>query len=399
MIELVTNIKASLPFLAGLSDDMTIFIVLLVVGVVVLTFASLYAGVTSVVERRIAGRIQSRIGPNYVFFKGLLQFLADGIKAIQKEDIIPDEADQPLFRVAPYLVFMSMLGAWVAIPFGQQLIPADINIGILYIFAISGLNVLGILMAGWGSNNKWSLIGGMRSAAQIVSYEIPSGLSALTVILLTGSLSMQQIIQGQGAWPWEWYLTQNPFTAAAFFVMFTSLLAEGNRVPFDLPEAESELVSGYNTEYSGMRFLMFFFAEWANIYVVSAVLTTLFLGGWNSPFEWIVHPFGMDVELSGVFFFVAKALLLTFVVIWVRWTLPRLRVDQLMAVCWKYLIPISFVNVIGVLVWFLIFPEGSHMASWIITGFFGLVGLLFFYKVVVVNLIRMKAKLDFNPLH
>lgn len=384
--------------LAGMSPYLALFLIISFAGTVIITFASLYAGVTSVVERKIAGRIQTRYGPNKVWFKGLFQFLADGIKNIQKEDIIPTQADKPLFKVAPYIVFAGMFMSWATLPFGYNLIPADINIGILYIFAVTSLNVVGVLMAGWASNNKWSTIGGIRSAAQIVSYEIPSGLSALSVILLSGSLSLQSIIAGQGAMPWDWFIAHNPFTAVSFVIMFISLLAEGNRAPFDIPEAESELVSGYNTEYSGMRFLMFFFAEWANMWVMSAILTTLFLGGWQSPWAVNVQVVGVTLELTGILIFAAKALVITFIIIWLRWTLPRLRVDQLMALCWKYLTPIAFINILGVLVWSVAFPNGLPLMGYILTGIYGLITLYFFYKVIFVNLIKMNAKIDFNPI-
>jgi len=384
--------------LAGWNESLVVFLIMGAIASIILGYASLYAGVTSVVERKIAGRMQSRLGPNKVWIKGLFQFLADGLKNIQKEDIIPDEADKPLFRIAPYIVFAGMLMSWATLPFGFNLIPADINIGILYIFAVTSLNVVGILMAGWASNNKWSTIGGIRAAAQIVSYEIPSGLAALTVILLAGSLSMQSIISGQGAMPWEWYISHNPFTMISFFIMFTSLLAEGNRTPFDIPEAESELVSGYNTEYSGMRFLMFFFAEWANMWVMSAIMTTLFLGGWQSPWNIQVSLLGQSLEVTGILIFAAKALLVTFIIIWLRWTLPRLRVDQLMTLCWKYLTPIAFVNIVGVLFWSVYFPKGNQIVAMLISAFFALVFLVFLYKVVVVNLIQMKAKIDLNMI-
>lgn len=396
MPNIADYLTSNLGLFAGWSDTAVNLLLILIVCVLVLGFLSLYAGVTSVVERKIAGRMQSRIGPNKVWYRGLFQFLADGVKNIQKEDIIPDKADKPLFRMAPYIVFAGMFASWVALPFGKGLIAADLNIGILFIFAVTSLNVIGVLMAGWASNNKWSLIGGIRSAAQIVSYEIPSGLSALTVILLSGSLSMQGIIAAQGAMPHEWNIAHNPFTAISFFIMIISLLAEGNRTPFDIPEAESELVSGYNTEYSGMRFLFFFFAEWANIWIMSAILTTLFLGGWQSPLLIEVSVLGRGLELSGILFFAGKCLILTFVIIWVRWTLPRLRVDQLMSLCWKYLTPIAFVNILGVLIWMVVFPEGNKMTSMLLVAVYLLIFLYFVYRVIFINLIQMKAKLDFN---
>ena len=252
-------------------------------GIVVFGFVLPIAGITTWVERRVMGRIQSRIGPNRVGPLGFLQWLADGVKNMLKEDIVPSAADGPLFRAAPYVVMTGFVGSFAAIPFAGSLIIADLNVGILYITAVTALVVVGILMAGWASNNKWSLLGGIRSAAQIVSYEIPAGLSIFPIVMLAGTLSMQGIIRAQGAAPWTWYLFDNPFTFVAFFVLFVSALAEGNRTPFDLPEAESELVAGFATEYSGMRNLLFFMAEWGNLYVIGAIATTLFLGGWQIP--------------------------------------------------------------------------------------------------------------------
>src|SRR5689334_23725781 len=254
-------------------------------GLVVFGFVLPIAGITTWVERRVAGRIQSRIGPNRTGPAGFLQWLADGIKSLLTEDIVPLDADAPLFKLAPYVVMTGFVAAFVAIPFGGPLIIADLNVGILYVTAVTSLVVVGILMAGWSSNNKWSLLGGIRSAAQIVSYEIPAGLSIFPIVMLSGALSMQGIIAAQGAAPWRWFLFANPFTFLAFFVFFVSALAEGNRTPFDLPEAESELVAGFATEYSGMRNLLFFMAEWGNLYVIGAIVTTLFLGGWHVPFQ------------------------------------------------------------------------------------------------------------------
>jgi NADH-quinone oxidoreductase subunit H len=328
---------------------------IVVVAVLVLAFMAMFAGITSWVERRIAGRIMSRVGPNRVGPVGVLQWIADGLKCFLKEDVIPAEVDKPLFRSAPYLIFAATFAAFAALPFGYGIVASNIDIGILYVSAITTLVVLGILLAGWSSNNKWSLLGGIRSAAQIVSYEIPSGLAILSVVVLAGSLNMQEIIKQQGGYPWDWFVFHNPFTFMAFFIFFASILAEGNRTPFDLPEAESELVAGYFTEYSGMRFVFFFFAEWANIWVMSAVITTLFLGGWQIPGVKDLSVIIANTTTVGkllwtllsVVVFCAKALFLVFVIIWVRWTLPRLRVDQLMTMCWKYFVPIGFINLMG----------------------------------------------------
>jgi NADH-quinone oxidoreductase subunit H len=256
---------------------------------------------------------------------------------------------------------MGFVGAFVAIPFGGPLIIADLSVGILYVTAVTSLVVVGILMAGWSSNNKWSLLGGIRSAAQIVSYEIPAGLSIFPIVMLTGgdnALSMQSIIGAQGWAPWHWFLFDNPFTFIAFFVFFVAALAEGNRTPFDLPEAESELVMGFATEYSGMRNLLFFMAEWGNLYIIGAIVTTLFLGGWQLPPALDAAPAIVRIPLQFVTFFL-KSYFWVFVAIWLRWTLPRIRVDQMMVMCWKYLVPIAFVNLLGTAVWMVLFPNGA----------------------------------------
>lgn len=349
-------------YFEGVPTDLVYLIVAALVAFAVLSFfVAPLAGVTSWLERRVWGRIQSRVGPNRVGPQGILQWLADGIKNILKEDIIPAAADKWLFVMAPYVVFIGFLATFVVIPFGEGLIVADLNIGILYLLAVTSLVVVGVLMAGWSSNNKWSLLGGMRSAAQIVSYEIPAGLSVLTIVFAAGTMSMQGIIKAQGWAPWDWFLFYNPFTFAAFFLFFTAALAEGNRTPFDIPEAESELVAGYVTEYSGMRFLFFFFAEWGNLYVIGAVATTLFLGGWQIPWVFEGRPFLTGFIQFNVFFL--KAYLWVFVAMWIRGTLPRVRVDQLMALCWKYMVPLSFLCLLGTAAWMVALPQGSRPVS------------------------------------
>ena len=362
-------------------------------------FVAPLAGVTSWLERRVWARMQSRVGPNRVGPQGILQWLADGVKNIQKEDIVPASADRKLFLLAPYIVFSGFLGSFVVIPFGSWLIAADLNIGILYLLAITSLVVVGILMAGWSSNNKWSLLGGMRSAAQIVSYEIPAGIAVLTVIFLAGTLSMQGIIQAQGWAPWDWFIFYNPFTLVAFFMFFTAALAEGNRTPFDIPEAESELVAGYVTEYSGMRFLFFFFAEWGNLYVIGAIVATLFLGGWQIPavifgVTMADHPLLKGVLEFAVFFI--KAYTWAFVAMWVRGTLPRVRVDQLMAMCWKYMVPISFICLFGTILFLVIWPEGNMALTMATLAFSGLVVLYFMWRVVY-QIIHSRPTLYLKP--
>jgi len=362
--------------------------------VVVLGFILTVAGVTTFVERRVWARIQSRVGPNRVGPQGILQWLADGIKLVMKEDVVPHDADPRLFRLAPYVVTMGFVATFVVIPFTGQLVIADMNVGILYLTAVTALVVVGILMAGWGSNNKWSLIGGIRSAAQIVSYEIPAGLSIFPVVLLTGTLSMQGTIQAQGWAPYHWFVFNSPFTFAAFFILFISILAEGNRTPFDLPEAETELVAGFVTEYSGVRYLMFFLVEWGNLYVIGALMTTLYLGGWQIP------PVTSNAVVQNVLQFLTfflKSYFWVLVAMWIRATLPRVRVDQLMTTCWKYLVPIAFLNLIGQAVWIVLFPDGSRLAQALMTLLgFGIIGY-FFYRVVF-HLRRARPQMQFSPL-
>jgi len=415
----------------------------------VFVFALHFAGIFIFVERRVAGRMQARVGPNRVGPNGFLQWVVDGLKCLFKEDLVPAEADGPLFRIAPYFVVVGMVLAFAALPFSSALIATDINIGLLFILGITALVAIGVLMSGWGSNSKWALLGGMRAAAQVISYEIPAALAAMTVIILAGSLSMQDLIKAQGGAPWEWAFFHSPFVAISFFIFFVAQLAEGNRTPFDLPEAESELVSGYNTEYSGMRFLMFFLGEFANVWILCALPVAMYFGGWQIPFgtledgvtpaPWLLGaaPALMAVVLAGAAIppiaialgiwkykdaalraidaaeipglapegtrkllklglfgalfaqiagsaavvalafgqlgiqhetlahvrnmvainalqlgiFMAKTLLLVFIVIQLRWTLPRIRVDQMMSLCWKYMVPAGFVCIVGTLLW------------------------------------------------
>ena len=314
---------------------------------------ALVAGFLTYLERKVAGHMQARLGPNRVGPYGLLQFVADGIKLFLKEDLIPSQADAPLFRFGPYLVFVGSFAVFAVLPFGERIVATDLNIGLFYVLAITSIETVGLLMAGWASNNKWALLGAMRSAAQSISYEIPVGVSFLIPIVLAGSMSLQgqhlhlHAASGRGAARRH----HHPFALAAFFVGCTAMVAEINRTPFDLPEAESELVAGYNTEYSGMRFAFFFLAEYANIFVVSMIAAAIFLGGWQIPFKDAL-PFG----LAGSFVLLAKAAVLVFIVLWVRWTLPRVRVDQLMGVCWKYLTPMALVCLMGTAVWMWAFP-------------------------------------------
>jgi NADH-quinone oxidoreductase subunit H len=309
----------------------------------------------------------------------VLQWLADGLKNLLKEDVIPTAVDARLFRLAPYVVVVGFVAAWVAIPFGSSLIIADLNIGILYVTAVTSLVVVGILMAGWSSNNKWSMLGGIRSATQIVSYEIPAALAIFPAVLLSGTLSMQGLIEAQGWQPWNWHMFHSPFTFFAFLLFFVALLAEGNRTPFDLPEAESELVAGFATEYSGMRSLLFFLAEWGNLYVIGAVVTTTYMGGWQVP-HFTDNTVLLNMAQLATFFL--KSYFWVFVAMWIRATLPRVRVDQLMSLCWKYMVPLGLVTVLGTAVIMVAAPAGMPMLRYLTFGTVMLVILQFFRRVV-----------------
>ncbi|MBS1983048.1 MAG: NADH-quinone oxidoreductase subunit NuoH [Bdellovibrionales bacterium] len=363
-------------FLSGLNGlfgtqiPMVVFSVLAAV-IVILLFAMPLGGVCTYLERKVAADFQERIGPNRVGPIGLLQFFADGIKMFLKEDTAPRGADHFIYNLAPSLVLAGSMGAFALVPFGKYVIGADLDIGIFYVMALGSLVSLGILLGAWASDNKWSLIGGMRAAAQIVSYEIPLGLAVLSVVTVSGTMSMFGIVDGQ-AWPSDgsaghfWNIFYNPFLFLNFFIYFISALAECNRVPFDLAEAESELVSGFNTEFSGMRFGLYALAEFADVILFACVASAIFLGGWHLPFINISN-FDIGMKVGGMSLnpliqtllmlavFLAKVSVLVFIVMWIRWTLPRLRVDQLMNLCWKYLIPIAFFNLVGSALWVWLF--------------------------------------------
>ena len=301
-------------------------------------------------ERKVIGHIQNRWGPTRVGPFGLLQPLADGVKLLLKEDISLSGVYQPLFILAPILAVGLALTSISVIPIGEsisvrgvpvQLQIADVNIALLVLLGVTSIGVYGIALAGWSSNSKYSLLGALRASAQMVSYELSLGLSLVGVLILTGSLSLRQIVNHQGQWPWQWNVIAGG-QLVAFFIYLTAAFAETNRIPFDLPEGETELVAGYHTEYSSMKFAMFFMAEYTNMVTVACVATTVFLGGWHGP---VFGPGPVRMALP-LFWFVLKVFFFLFLYIWVRATLPRFRYDQLMAFGWKVLLPLALANIL-----------------------------------------------------
>jgi NADH-quinone oxidoreductase subunit H len=316
-----------------------------IVGILAIALFAALGLVLVIMERKVAAWIQIRLGPNRVGPLGILQSTADTIKLIMKEGLTPDGADKFLFNLAPFIVMIVSMLILAPIGFAKGFHIWDINIGVLYVSAISSVSVIGILMAGWASNNKYSLLGAMRSGAQMVSYELSVGLSVLSIIVLTGSLNINDIVLSQQN---GWWLFKAHIPAIISFVIFIiAITAETNRAPFDLSEAESELTAGFHTEYSGMKFALFFLSEYINIFIVCAIGATLFLGGWM-PFHignWESFNHIMDFIPSFIWFF-GKTFFMIFLIMWFRWTFPRLRVDQLLNLEWKYLLPISMVNLI-----------------------------------------------------
>ena len=303
-----------------------------------------------IAERRISAFIQGRLGPNRVGPKGLLQPIADGIKFLMKEDIIPACVDKPIYILAPAVLLIPALMTFAVIPFGANIslfgkdIPlqvADVNIGILYIVALTSIGVYGLVLAGWASNSKYPLIGGLRSSAQLISYELTMGLAIVSIVLLAGSLRLNDIIANQQGYYFSWNIFKQPL---AFLIFLIAVYAETNRLPFDLTEAEQELVGGYHTEYSSMKFAMFFMAEYANMITAAALIVTLFFGGWDVP---LLDEASMGIigVIASIISFILKTAFFLFLFIWVRWTFPRFRYDQLMNLGWKVMLPLALINI------------------------------------------------------
>ena len=330
--------------------DLLSFTIILV-KVLIVFGATMFAVLVMIyAERRVSAFIQGRIGPNRVGPQGLLQPIADGIKFLMKEDIIPEAVDKPIFILAPAILLIPALMTFAVIPFGSDItlfgrqIPlqvADVNIGIIYVLALTSIGVSGIVLAGWSSNSKYSLLGGLRSSAQLISYELAMGLAVVSIILLSGSLRLNDIVADQQGYYFSWNVFKQPL---AFIIFLVAIYAETNRLPFDLSESEQELVGGYHTEYSSMKFAMFFMAEYANMITAAALTVTLFFGGWDFP---LVNETSLGIwgVLLSVLSFILKMGFFLFLFIWVRWTFPRFRYDQLMRLGWKIMLPTALFNI------------------------------------------------------
>ena len=369
-LDSLTGLAGQLPGMPEGNTGLALVTAAVVLGVGVFLFMAVNALVAVYAERKISAFMQDRLGPMEVglfgfkggkrFWGGIGQTLADALKLVLKEDIIPAQADRKLFILGPFILFGAAFLAFIGLPVGYGLVISDFNIGVFYVTAISSVGVIGIILSGWASNNKWSLYGAMRSAAQIISYELPVGMSLLLVVMVAGSLQFSEIVLWQEQH--RWFLVHSPFTVVAFVIFLISGIAEVNRTPFDLPEAESELVAGYMTEYSGFRWAIFFLSEYASMVIISLMAAIVFLGGWLSPVGSLLRLVGvgsgwyfLEGPLWGVFWVFAKVVFLIFVMMWFRWTFPRLRVDQLMYTAWKVFIPFALANIFFVGVWELLF--------------------------------------------
>ncbi len=332
----------------------------------IMVFFQLQAIIFVWLERKVSGRIQDRLGPTRVGGKfGWLQTIADGVKLLLKEDLIPADADRPLFRIAPYIVLCGAFAAFVVVPFSFGWVAENLNIAVFFMLAVMSVEVFGVILAGYASGSKWALFGGMREAAQVVSYEVPMAMNLVPAVMAAGTMNMHKVSEMQSGWIWDWNCFHDPFTFFAAIVYLVCATASVKRAPFDLAEAESELVAGFHTEYSGFRWLIFFMAEYASMLAVSWIATIMFWGGWNGPLpvtQWLglwidtngdklPDAPGFLAQVIGFLNFIAKGYTLIFVMMWIRWTLPRIRIDQVMKLCLKYLLPITCLLILGAGVW------------------------------------------------
>ena len=353
-LETVWNLPGNLAFLLVALFHCVALIHVLAVGTLIFIW----------MERKVSGRIQDRLGPTRVGGAfGWLQTAADGLKLFTKEDITPGDADAFLFKISPYLSLAASYSALLALPFASGWVGREVNIAVFFVLAILGLEVFGVILAGYASGSKWSLFGGMREAAQVVSYEVPLGLCVIVPVMLCGTMNLVTIADMQRGWFTNWLIFNDPFTFCTFWVFFTCAMASVNRAPFDLAEAESELVAGFHTEYSGLRWSLFFMAEYGSMFVVSGLAAILFFGGWHGPIpifqiiNWAPATgdsfsiTGYLANLAGCINFMGKAVLGVTVMMWIRWTLPRLRIDQVITMCWKYCVPLAAVFFVGALCW------------------------------------------------
>ena len=404
-----SEVRAVVP--GALLYPLQLLVVRDVLGLVgIITFVSILAMFAIWLERKVAGWIQSRIGPMRVGgWHGWSQSLADGIKLIAKEDLIPAGADRMLYRLAPYINFVPALMGFVALPFGVYWVFRNLDVGLLFILAMLGLEVIGVLLAGWASNNKWSVFGALREAAQVVAYEIPMGMSLLIPVMVAGTLQLagddSLMARQAGGW-FNWLAWHSPWTFVAMFTYFIASLAACKRAPFDLPEAESELVAGFHTEYSGFRWSLFFFAEYAAMFIVSGILVLLFLGGWDAPWVGLAPaawgephaPLGAQllcgVVFSGPFWFILKAMLLVYLQMWLRWTLPRLRIDQVLFSCVQVILPLTMIVLLASVFWELAlgYSAAFTVFSQVISFVLALVGAAIAVAIVLVALAGLRQR-------
>lgn len=372
------NAKGWILSLLGhfLPDWLVVLASIVISGVAILCLGPVIMMYLTLLERKLIGRIQNRYGPNRVGKWGLLQPIADGIKMFTKEDIVPAQADKIVHLLAPIVIVVPALMLFLVVPFGEGMTAANLNIGLLYFIAVSSITILPIFMGSWASRNKYSLLGGMRTAAQMISYEIPMTLAVVPAIMMSQSLSTNTIVLAQAGGDFQWFIF-TPWGIVGFLVFFLCATAECNRPPFDLPEAESELVAGFHTEYSGMKFALFYMAEYMNAFTLCGIAATLFLGGWQGPF------------LPSWLWFFGKTFILICVMIWFRGTFPRFRVDQLMGFAWKFLLPLTLINILLTALW----QFTSNLTAWLWSI---LILALSFWTLVKLNLTFVPEKRQYR---